>query len=149
MKLEEIRKGVIRERGSEIKKLKKNGAKKIREWSWKAEVSPLTGVNVPRLDPDPIGIRIVAGRGVKLIVTVNGSRNRVRITVRVTALERLRDPNQGIRGQAKNFSLTRTRALPTLAFLLTYLLAISLCFQSKRVVSCKLLGLQQLVCWDH
>ena len=112
MKLEEIWKGVIREKGSEIKKLRKNGAKKIREWSWEAEVSPLTDVNAPRLDLDPIGIKIVAGRGVKITIMVNGSRNRVR----VTALERFRNPNRCIRGQAKNLFLTRALAPPSLAF---------------------------------
>ena len=148
MKLEEIRKVIIWESGSEIKKLRKNCAKKIREWSRKPEVSPLAGVNTSEHCPDPIGIRTVAGSRVKLTVTVNGSRKCVLVTVHATASERLQDPNQGIRGQAKNFFLTRALAPPLLAFFFSYLLTIFLCFQSERVVSNKFLGLQQLVCCD-
>ena len=148
MKLEEIQKGIIRGSGSEIKKLRKNCAKKIREWSRKPEVSPLAGVNMSERCPDPIGIRTVVGSGIKLTVTVNGSRKRILVTVHATASEWLRDPNQGIRRQAKNFFLTHALVLPLLAFFFSYLLAISLCFQSERVVSNKFLGLHQLVCWD-
>ena len=72
MKFEEIQKGIIQGSGSEIKKLKKNCAKKIREWSWKPEVSPLAGVNASECCSDPIGIKIVAGSGIKLTITING-----------------------------------------------------------------------------
>ena len=72
-------------------------------------------------DPDPIGIRTVAGSRVKFTVTVNGPRNRIRVRVRITVSERLRDPNQCIRGQAKNFFLTYALAPPLLA--ISYFLA--------------------------
>ena len=127
MKLEEIQKGVIQKRESEIMKFNWNAANKIREWSRKAEVSPLTSVNTPRPNPDPIRIETVAGRGVKLTVTINKSRNRVRVTVRVTAPKWLRDPNRCIRRQPKRFFLTCALAPPPLAIFLSLAL-LSSCF---------------------
>ena len=112
MKLEEIRKGVIRKRKKKIKKLRRSHAKKIWESSRKPEVSLLVSVNASGLNPGPIGIRAVAGSGVNLTVTVNGARNRVRVTVRITASERLQDLDQDTRGQAKNIFLTRALAPP-------------------------------------
>ena len=53
-------------------------------------------------DPVVIGIRTVAGNGLELTVIVNEPRNRVCVTVRVMATERLRDPDLDIRGQTKN-----------------------------------------------
>ena len=68
-----------------------------------------TGVNALGPNPVVIGIKTVAGSGVELTVIVNGPKNCIRVTVCVTATERLWDPDLGLKGQAKN-SFLHTRS---------------------------------------